>query len=55
VLGTNSPTEDFCIKYILNHTVGSHIAGDVNEDGRFSCAECGEIEEDCICELLEDD
>ena len=33
MLGTNSPTEDFCIKYILNHTVGSHIAGDVNEDG----------------------
>ena len=30
VLGTNSPTEDFCIKYILNHTVGSHIAGNVN-------------------------
>jgi hypothetical protein len=25
------------------------------KDGRFSCAECGEIEEDCICELLEDD
>ena len=25
------------------------------EDGRFSCAECGEIEEDCICELLEED
>ena len=25
------------------------------EDGRFSCAECGEIEENCICELLEDD
>ena len=25
------------------------------EDGRFSCLECGEIEEDCICELLEED
>ena len=25
------------------------------DDGRFSCAECGEIEENCICELLEDD
>lgn len=25
------------------------------QDGRVSCLECGEIEEDCICELLAED
>jgi predicted RNA-binding Zn-ribbon protein involved in translation (DUF1610 family) len=24
------------------------------EDGRFTCAECGEIEEDCICAPMEE-